>query len=145
VSVISLSYISSFATYIELDIEAWSIFTRGEVGLNPTSECWTDINVSAKTYHVTFLHLRFIIQKNASVLDTRALRHLDRRQSIDGALLDGRHIRPEVPRTDTNLLGKVVDTKDGTTLVGTDNNESLGDAWSWIGDKLRLKGLPLSL
>jgi hypothetical protein len=94
---------------------------------------------------VTFLLLRFIIQENASVLDTGALRHLERRQSIDGALLDGRHIRPEVPRTDTNLLRKVVDTKDGTTLVGPDNDECLSDAWGWIGDELDLERLPLSL
>lgn len=65
-------------------------------------------------------------------------------QSVDRRMLLRRHVRIEVPRRNSDLLGDVVDAIDGTSFVHACNDECLVDSGKRAGDKLRLESLPLT-
>ena len=86
---------------------------------------------------------RFIIQKDAAVLDGGLALKMTARLDEESILMRDGHICPPIPGRNADLLGEFVNAVDSSALVATDNDESGGDTGKGVGHGLDEIRLPL--
>ena len=64
-----------------------------------------------------------IVEEDTSVLDRWGTLDLLLVEGIDVLVLQGRHVRPEIPWANTNLLAHIVDAENGSARVGSGNDQ----------------------
>lgn len=85
-----------------------------------------------------------VVEEEAAILDRRRLLHLLPGEHIDVTVLLRRDVGPEVPRTNTDLLADIVDTKYSPARVRAGNDKRALTPVKWLVDDGADKGLPLA-